>query len=63
MRPTLLTSLILATPPATVQKMIGAISILMSFMKTSPSGLSATPNPGQTTPTSTPRIIPISTCA
>ena len=37
-----------AMPSTTVQKMIGAISILTSAMKPSPSGFSATPVSGLT---------------
>ena len=43
MRPTLVRSLIEAMPCTTVQKMTGAIIILMSAMKPSPSGFIAAP--------------------
>ena len=43
------------TPTTIVQKMIGAIIILMSATKAVPSGLSATPTSGQTRPTVAPR--------
>ena len=36
----------LAMPCTTVQKMIGAISILISLMKPSPKGFIASPQPG-----------------
>ena len=48
-----------AIPPATVQKMIGAISILISRTNPSPSGFNATANSGQITPTAIPSPIPI----
>ncbi len=49
-RPTLRMSPAPAMPSTTVQKMIGAISILTSAMKPSPSGLSATPLSGDRAP-------------
>ena len=37
-------------PPATVQKITGAITILISLMKPSPSGFSAAPTSGHSAP-------------
>ena len=45
-RPTFFMSSMLAMPCTTVQKMIGAISILISLMKTSPSGFIWAPSAG-----------------
>ena len=42
-RPTFFMSSMLAMPCTTVQKMIGAISILISLMKASPSGFIDSP--------------------
>ena len=44
--PTLRMFFMLAMPCTTVQKMMGAISILMSLMKASPKGFIASPQPG-----------------
>ena len=44
-------------PSTTVQKMIGAINILISLMKPSASGLRAEPKSGQTAPTTMPATI------
>ena len=54
-------SLMWAMPSATVQKITGAITILISLMKASPSGFSAAPISGHSAPTSTPSAMPIST--
>src|SRR5438093_12469950 len=51
-----------ATPWTTVQKMIGAIIILTSLMKPSPSGFSDLPNSGKQLPTAMPSPTAISTC-
>jgi hypothetical protein len=44
-------------PTTTVQKMIGAISILISLMKPSARGLRSAPNPGHSHPTAMPATI------
>ena len=51
-------------PETTVQKMIGAITILISLMKPSPSALiqSLVATMGHNEPTRTPSRIAISTC-
>ncbi len=54
MRPTDLRSPTCAIPITTVQKMIGAISILISLMKASATGLRSAPNEGQSQPTRMP---------
>ena len=63
-RPTLLALSMWAMPDATVQKMIGAMIILMSLMKPSPSaltqGLSAMSGASQ--PSRKPSTMAISTC-
>src|SRR3954451_17095799 len=63
MRPTFLASWIWAMPETTVQKMIGAITILISLMKPSPSALihSLVATDGQSQPTMAPNTIAIST--
>ena len=60
----LLASWICAMPETTVQKMIGAITILISLMKPSPSALiqSLVARSGHSQPTTTPSTIAISTC-
>ena len=50
-----------AMPATTVVKMIGAISILISLMKPSPSGCIATPHFGSSAPSSAPRMMPART--
>ena len=50
-----------AIPSTTVQKMIGAISIRISRMNTSPSGFSATPTSGAKCPINAPMTIAIRT--
>jgi hypothetical protein len=50
-----------AMPAATVQKITGAMIILISRIKPSPSGLSASPTSGHSAPTSTPNATPIKT--
>ena len=52
-----------AMPVTTVQKMIGAMIILMSLMNASPSGFIASPLAGQKCPRMTPQTIANSTCA
>src|SRR3954453_12815022 len=54
MRPTDLRSPTWAIPMTTVQKMIGAISILISLMKASATGLRSAPNAGHSHPTRMP---------
>ena len=54
-------SSMLAMPCTTVQKMIGAISILISEMKPSPSGLSLTAISGEKWPNTPPSTIAPST--
>src|SRR4051812_5544742 len=63
MRPTFLASWIWAMPDTTVQKMIGAITILISLMKPSPSALiqSLVARLGHSQPTSAPSTMAIST--
>ena len=51
-----------AIPVTTVQKMIGAISSLISLMKPSPSGLSCCAKCGQKIPSTMPSAMAISTC-
>ena len=51
-----------ATPATMVQKITGAMPILMSLMKASPNGFSATPTSGQIAPTAIPSAMPTSTC-
>ena len=51
-----------ATPATTVQKMIGAITILTSLMKPSPSGFIAAPACGWKYPSATPATVATSTC-
>ena len=50
-----------ATPTTTVVNTIGAIIILTSLMKPSPSGFMAAAHSGDTNPNSTPSAIPAST--
>ncbi len=50
-----------AMPTTTVQKMIGAMIILISLMKPSPSGFIAAPVSGQKCPSSTPMTIAVIT--
>src|SRR6185369_3245607 len=63
MRPTFLASWMWAMPETTVQKMIGAITILISLMKPSPSALiqSLVATAGQSQPTMAPSTMAIST--
>ena len=61
-RPSFRRSLMDATPCTTVQKMIGAIIILTSLMKPSPSGFSDLPSSGKKPPITIPRTTAISTC-
>ena len=51
-----------AMPATTVQKMIGAMIILMSLMKPSPSGWSAMPHCGFSQPMKIPNAIATTTC-
>ena len=60
-RPTCFMSPMPAMPLTMVQKMIGAISILMRLIKPSPSGFMACPVSGAKCPTSTPATMPAST--
>src|SRR5262249_25361281 len=60
-RPTSFIRPIRAIPPVTVVKMIGAISILISLMKPSPSGFMAAPYSGTAKPSATPSVIPMTT--
>ena len=53
----------LAMPCTTVKKMIGAMTILISLMKASPSGFMASPSDGKKCPSSTPRTIAVKTWA
>ena len=62
MRPSFFKSFIDATPCTTVQKMIGAMSILTSLIKPSPSGLSALANSENCQPTKMPATTAINTC-
>jgi hypothetical protein len=50
-----------ATPATTVQNTIGAIIILTSLMKASPSGFMATPASGKKCPMATPATVATST--
>jgi hypothetical protein len=50
-----------AMPSTTVQKMIGAMIILISLMKPSPSGFMAAPVEGEKAPNSAPHAIATST--
>src|SRR5437868_8770989 len=63
MRPTFLASWICEMPETTVQKMIGAITILISLIKPSPSALiqSLVAQAGSSQPNSAPSTIAIST--
>ena len=63
MRPTFLASCICAMPDTTVQKMIGAITILISLMKPSPSALiqSLVASAGHSQPNSAPSTMAIKT--
>lgn len=49
-------------PETTVQKITNVITILMSLMKASPSGLSSTPKAGQKWPIAAPSAMAKSTC-
>ncbi len=60
-RSTLRRSPMPAMPAETVQKMMGAISILMRLMKPSPNGFIAWPACGHSQPTRTPQAIATST--
>ena len=51
-----------AMPMTTVQKMIGAIIILMSLMNPSPRGFMASPTPGKKCPSRIPTMIAAITC-
>jgi hypothetical protein len=63
MRPTFLASWMWAMPETTVQKMIGAITILISLMKPSPSALiqSLVATSGHSQPTMTPSTMAMRT--
>ena len=61
-RPTFFMSSMLAMPWTTVQKMIGAISILISLMKASPNGFICAPISGQKWPSRMPAMMAASTC-
>ncbi|MCY1217668.1 hypothetical protein D9M69_427680 [compost metagenome] len=50
-----------AMPSTTVAKMIGANTILMSLMNTSPSGLRSLPMSGAHTPSAMPALTPSNT--
>ncbi len=56
MRPTFFMSSMPATPVTTVQKITGAMIILISLMKPSPSGCIAAPADGASTPRAMPAI-------
>jgi len=60
-RPTFFMSFMPAMPETTVQKMISAITILISLMKPSPSGFISTPIAGQKWPSTMAKAIAIST--
>src|ERR1700727_2252907 len=60
-RPTRAISAICAMPVTTVQKMIGAISILINLMKASPSGPILAAVSGAQTPSAMPSAMAIST--
>ena len=62
-RPTFFMSSMPAMPVTTVQKMIGAMIILMSLMNASPNGFIASPVSGQKWPRMMPQTIAKSTCA
>ena len=55
--PTFFMSSMPAIPTTTVQKMIGAMIILMSLMKPSPRGFIAAPVSGKKWPSRTPRTM------
>ena len=57
MRPTFLRSSAPAMPSTTVQKMTGAMIILMSLMKPSPKGFMAAAVAGAKTPSRTPAVM------
>ena len=59
--PTFFMSSMPAMPTTTVQKMIGAIIILMSLMKPSPRGFMLSPMAGQKWPRTTPMITAVMT--
>jgi hypothetical protein len=61
-RPTFFRSPVPAMPCTTTQNTIGAISILISLMKPSPSGFSFTANSGAAIPSSTPMMTASTTC-
>ena len=60
--PTFFMSSMPAMPTTTVQKMIGAMIILISLMKPSPSGFIASPVAGKKWPRITPMTIAVMTC-
>ena len=60
--PTFFMSSMPAMPTTTVQKMMGAMIILISLMKASPSGFILAPSSGWKWPSSTPSTIAASTC-
>ncbi|MNN63318.1 hypothetical protein D3C81_1786890 [compost metagenome] len=61
--PTFFMSSIPAIPITTVQKMTGAIIILISLIKPSPSGFIAVPVSGRKCPSRTPMMMATMTCA
>ena len=63
MRPTDFRSPTWAIPITTVQKMIGAISILISLMNASATGLRSAPNAGHSQPTAMPATMATSNWA
>jgi len=60
-RPTFFMSSMPAMPSTTVQKMIGAMIILISLMKPSPSGFICSPSAGAKWPSAMPIAIAVST--
>ena len=52
---------IVAMPATTVEKITGAMIILISLMKPSPSGFMAAPRSGRRAPSNTPAAMPTST--
>ncbi len=63
MRPTSFIAPMWAMPTTTVVNTIGAINILTSLMKASPSGFISAARSGETNPNTTPRVMPASTWA
>ena len=61
-RPTFFMSSMPAMPVTTVQKMTGAMIILISLMKPSPSGFISTASVGQKWPTRMPIAMAMRTC-